>query len=106
MILIFVFLPISVFLALALLPERRTALVGLGAAAALIGGAWAATPAGEAGEYPRILLGMAAIGVVMAAIAQAMRLALPDARRRWAYPAVVGGVCAAALGLGRLAIGS
>ena len=105
-ILVFGVLPLLVFLALALLPRGRAAAIGIAVAAAAGLGAWVATDDGEIGEYYRILLSMAFVGLGMAVLAQAVRLALPADGPRWAYALVVCGVIGLAIIGSRVALGA
>jgi hypothetical protein len=106
MIFVFGLLPLLVFLAFALLPRGRGAAVGILLGAALGLGAWVGTEDGEIGEYYRILLTMAFIGLGMALLAQVVRLALPAEGVRWAYPVVIAGVAGLAMAGARVALGA
>jgi hypothetical protein len=105
MVLIFVILPFVIFLSLALLPRGRPAALGLGVALLALAGLWATTGNGEDGDFARVSLTMAAAGVVMAAIAQGLRLALPPGAPAYQYGAVMAAVVVAATAAGYWAIG-
>ncbi|MCX7644902.1 MAG: hypothetical protein N2Z62_06350 [Rhodobacteraceae bacterium] len=105
MILILVILPLVVFVALALLPRGRPAALGLGIAAVVLAGFWATTGEGEGGDLGRVALTMAAAGVVMAALAQGLRLALPRDAPRRRCGAVMAAVAIAVSAAGYRAIG-
>lgn len=105
MILVFVVLPLVVFLSLALLPRGAPAAGGIAVAVAVVAALWLLAGEGEDADVARILHGMAGIGIGMAAIAQALRLAMPNPAPRGLYGLVLAAVLALALLLGYVAIG-
>ena len=105
MILIFVLLPLAVFVSLSLLPRGRAAAGGIAAAVVVVAALWLRTGEGEEADYTRILLGMAGIGIAMAAAAQGVRVALPADAPGRLYGGVMAGVAGVALLAGYWAIG-
>lgn len=105
MILVFVILPLVVFLSLALLPRGRPAALGLGVALLALAGLRATAGEGEDGEFARVAQTMTGAGIVMAALAQGLRLALPPGAPGHHYGAVMAAVVVAAAAAGYWAIG-
>jgi len=104
MILVFVGIPLVVFLSLALLPRGAPAAIGIAVALAAAGVGWLLAGGGETGAYPRILISSATIGVGMAALAQGGRLFIREGAGA-VYGALMLGIVALALAAGNLALG-
>lgn len=81
--------PVGIYLSLAFLPRGRQALAGIAiafAATQLLW--WINVPEGGGGPLAPLFT-LAQIAMVLAAVAQGLRIFLPPDAPRWAYPAVV-----------------
>lgn len=78
--------PLAAFLSAALLPKGRPALAGIAFAVLIGGAAWVALPEGAS----RALLLLGLLGLILAGLAQALRLLLPaEGPLSRAYPAIL-----------------
>ena len=93
---IFLAVPLAVFVSLAFLPKGRPGFIGIGIAI-LAAGALALTQAQAPGL--RLLTLAVCLAAVLAMVAQAVRLLLDrgTATAPWVYPAVVAGLALSAL---------
>jgi hypothetical protein len=88
-ILIFFVLPVVLYLALAVLPRGRSALIGIAAAAALAAMATAVLAATDLSGIGLALALLSLAAVALAALVQALRRAMGPDRPAWMYPGIV-----------------
>jgi len=90
MALIFIGVPVAVYLSLCTLGAGRSAAIGVTVALAAVVGLWLAVPEGPSGAFVRVLAGAVGGAVVAAGFVQAVRPALPPGAPAWVWPGLVG----------------
>ncbi len=99
-VILFVAVPLVVYLSLAALPRGKPAVVGIIAAIIAAGFAWVTGEAQGDASLLRALTLLAVSAIALAAIIQGFRSVLGEGRPRWVYPALVlAGVLALAVPL-------
>ncbi len=83
------FVPVGIFLSLAFLPKGRQALAGIAIAFVAAQLLWRINVPEGGGGPLGTLFTLAQIAMVLAAVAQGIRIFLPPDAPRWAYPAIV-----------------
>lgn len=102
MALIFIALPVAIYLSLALLPRGRPAAMGIVVAALFALALWTLSdPASDEG-FGRVIAAVAASGIGLAALVQGLRALLGPGQPVWLYPAMV--TLALPLALGALLV--
>ncbi len=95
MALVFIAYPLIVYAALCLLPRAQAGL-GLALAAAALALVWFTSGSSEEGEYARLLVGIGAVSVALAALAQGLRRLIPQGAAGWVWPALATGLALSA----------